>query len=165
MTCWSPNINIFRDPRWGRGHETYGEDPFLTSRLGVAFVQGLQGDHPRLSQSGGNAKHFAVHSGPEAKRHGFNAVVSQKDLCETYLPAFKACVQEGGAASVMSAYNAVNGEPCSANIELLQTILRDEWGFDGYVVSDCGAIHDIYKHHHKAKNYPECCRPGSSGRL
>ena len=155
LTCWSPNINIFRDPRWGRGHETYGEDPFLTSRLGVAFVQGLQGDHPGYLKVVATPKHFAVHSGPEGKRHSFNAVVSQKDLYETYLPAFKACVQEGKAASVMSAYNAVNGEPCSASVELLQTILRDEWGFDGYVVSDCGAIHDIYKNHHKAKNYPD----------
>lgn len=155
LTCWSPNINIFRDPRWGRGHETYGEDPFLTSRLGVAFIQGLQGDHPEYLKVIATPKHFAVHSGPEAERHHFDAVVSRKDLYETYLPAFKACVQEGRAASVMSAYNAVNGEPCSANIELLQHILRDEWGFDGYVVSDCGAIRDIYKNHHKAKNYPE----------
>jgi len=153
LTCWSPNINIFRDPRWGRGHETYGEDPFLTSRLGVAFVQGLQGDHPDYLKVVATPKHFAVHSGPEKKRHGFNAIVSQKDLYETYLPAFKACVQEGKAASVMSAYNAVNGEPCSASVELLQKILREEWGFDGYVVSDCGAIHDIHKHHKKAKNY------------
>ena len=155
LTCWSPNINIFRDPRWGRGHETYGEDPFLTSRLGVAFVQGLQGDHPDYLKVVATPKHFAVHSGPEAKRHSFDAVVSRKDLYETYLPAFKACVQEGRAASMMSAYNAVNGEPCSANVELLQKILREEWGFDGYVVSDCGAIHDIYKNHHKAKSYPD----------
>lgn len=154
LTCWSPNINIFRDPRWGRGQETYGEDPFLTSRMGVAFVQGLQGDHPEYLKVVATLKHFAVHSGPESQRHSFNAVVSRKDLYETYLPAFKAGVQEGKAASVMSAYNAVNGEPCSANVELLQNILRDEWGFDGYVVSDCGAIHDIYKNHRKAKNYP-----------
>ena len=153
LTCWSPNINIFRDPRWGRGHETYGEDPFLTSRLGVAFVQGLQGDHPDYLKVVATPKHFAAHSGPEKKRHGFNASVSQKDLHETYLPAFKACVQEGKAASVMSAYNAVNGEPCSASVELLQKVLREEWGFDGYVVSDCGAIHDIHTHHKKAKNY------------
>jgi beta-glucosidase len=153
LTYWSPNINIFRDPRWGRGHETYGEDPFLTSRLGVAFVQGLQGDHPEYLKVVATPKHFAVHSGPEGMRHSFNAVVSQKDLHETYLPAFKACIQEGKAASVMSAYNAVNGEPCSTNVELLQNILRDAWGFTGYVVSDCGAICDIYKNHHKAKNY------------
>jgi beta-glucosidase len=153
LTCWSPNINIFRDPRWGRGHETYGEDPFLTSRLGVAFVQGLQGDHPDYLKVVATPKHFVVHSGPEKIRHGFNAIVSQKDLYETYLPAFKACVQEGKAASVMSAYNAVNGEPCSASVELLQKILREEWGFNGYVVSDCGAIHDIHTHHKKAKNY------------
>ena len=153
LTCWSPNINIFRDPRWGRGHETYGEDPYLTSRLGVAFVQGLQGEDPDYLKVAATPKHFAVHSGPEKKRHGFNAIVSQKDLYETYFPAFKACVQEGKAASVMSAYNAVNGEPCSASVELLQKILREEWGFDGYVVSDCGAIHDIHKHHKKAKKY------------
>jgi len=152
LTCWSPNINIFRDPRWGRGHETYGEDPFLTSRLGVAFVQGLQGDHPDYLKVVATPKHFAVHSGPEKKRHGFNATVSQKDLYETYFPAFKACVQEGKAASVMSAYNAVNGEPCSGSVELLQKVLREGWGFDGYVVSDCGAIDDIHAHHKKAKN-------------
>jgi beta-glucosidase len=155
LTCWSPNINIYRDPRWGRGHETYGEDPFLTSRLGVAFVQGLQGDHPEYLKVVATPKHFAVHSGPEGVRHSFNAMVNQKDLYETYLPAFKACIQEGKAASVMSAYNAVNGEPCSASRLLLQKILREEWGFDGYVVSDCGAICDIYKNHHKAKNYPD----------
>jgi beta-glucosidase len=153
LTCWSPNINIFRDPRWGRGHETYGEDPYLTSRLGVAFVRGLQGEHPDYLKVVATPKHFAVHSGPEGQRHSFNAVVSRKDLYETYLPAFKACIQEAKAGSVMSAYNAVNGEPCSASIELLQKILREEWGFDGYVVSDCGAIHDIHTHHKKAKNY------------
>jgi beta-glucosidase len=153
LTCWSPNINIFRDPRWGRGHETYGEDPYLTSRLGVAFVRGLQGEHPEYLKVLATPKHFAVHSGPEGQRHSFNAVVSQKDLYETYLPAFKACIQEGKAASVMSAYNAVNGEPCSASGELLHKILREEWGFDGYVVSDCGAIHDIFKHHKKANDY------------
>ena len=153
LTCWSPNINIFRDPRWGRGHETYGEDPFLTSRLGVAFVRGLQGEHPDYLKVVATPKHFAVHSGPEGQRHSFNAVVSRKDLFETYLPAFKACVQEAKAGSVMSAYNAVNGEPCSASVELLQKILREEWGFDGYVVSDCGAIHDIHTQHKKAKNY------------
>jgi beta-glucosidase len=153
LTCWSPNINIFRDPRWGRGHETYGEDPFLTSRLGVAFVQGLQGEHPDYLKVVATPKHFAVHSGPEGQRHSFNVVVSRKDLYETYLPAFKACVQDAKAASVMSAYNAFNGEPCSASVELLQKILREEWGFDGFVVSDCGAIHDIHSHHKKAKNY------------
>jgi beta-glucosidase len=153
LTCWSPNINIFRDPRWGRGHETYGEDPFLTSRLGVAFVQGLQGEHPDYLKVVATPKHFAVHSGPEGKRHSFNSVVSRKDLYETYLPAFKACVQEAQAASVMSAYNAVNGEPCSASVELLQKILREEWGFDGFVVSDCGAVQDIQKHHKKTKSY------------
>jgi beta-glucosidase len=153
LTCWSPNINIFRDPRWGRGHETYGEDPYLTSRLGIAFVRGLQGERPDYLKVVATPKHFAVHSGPEGQRHSFSAVVSRKDLYETYLPAFKACVQEARTGSVMSAYNAVNGEPCSASFELLQKILREEWGFEGYVVSDCGAIHDIHTHHKKAKNY------------
>jgi len=147
LTFWSPNINIFRDPRWGRGQETYGEDPYLTARLGVAFVRGLQGDDPRYLKVVATPKHYAVHSGPEEGRHSFNAVVSQRDLLETYLPAFQACVQEGKAASVMGAYNRVNGEPCCASPTLLQKFLREAWGFDGYVVSDCGAIADIYKHH------------------
>jgi len=147
LTEWSPNINIFRDPRWGRGQETYGEDPYLTSRMGVAFVRGLQGEDPRYLKVVATPKHFAVHSGPEPLRHGFDARVSPKDLRETYLPAFQACVQEGHAASVMGAYNRVNGEPCCASPTLLQKILREEWGFDGYVVSDCGAIQDIHVHH------------------
>lgn len=147
LTYWSPNVNLFRDPRWGRGHETYGEDPFLTSRLGVAFVKGLQGNHPDYLKVIATPKHFAVHSGPEKDRHHFNAVVNKKDLYETYLPAFKACVQEGKAASIMAAYNAVNGEPAASNAYLLQDILRDEWGFDGFVVSDCGGIRDIHKNH------------------
>jgi beta-glucosidase len=147
LTFWSPNINIFRDPRWGRGQETYGEDPYLTAWMGVSFVQGLQGDDPTYLKLVATPKHFAVHSGPEANRHEFDAHVSERDLRETYLPAFEACIVEGKAASVMGAYNRVNGEPCCASPTLLQTILRQEWGFDGYIVSDCGAIYDIYAHH------------------
>ena len=147
LTFWTPNINIFRDPRWGRGHETYGEDPYLTSRIGVAFVKGLQGDDPKYLKVVATPKHYAVHSGPENARHHFDAKVSKKDLRETYLPAFKACIQEGGAMSVMGAYNRMNGEPCCASKTLLEDILRDEWGFDGYVVSDCGAINDIHQNH------------------
>ena len=128
LTFWSPNINIFRDPRWGRGHETYGECPFLTGRMGVAFVKGLQGDHPRYLKAVATPKHYAVHSGPEGKRHEFDAVVSQKDLYETYLPAFRECVVEGRAGSVMGAYNRTNGEPCCASTTLLENILRTEWG-------------------------------------
>jgi beta-glucosidase len=147
LTFWSPNINIFRDPRWGRGQETYGEDPYLTARMGVEFVRGLQGDDPRYLKVVATAKHFAVHSGPEPDRHHFDARPSERDLFETYLPAFRALVQEGGAASVMGAYNRVNGESASASQRLLLDILRRDWGFDGYVVSDCGAIDDIYKGH------------------
>lgn len=155
LTFWSPNINIFRDPRWGRGQETYGEDPFLTARLAVRFVQGLQGDDPTYLKTVATPKHFAVHSGPENERHFFNAVVSQRDLHMTYLPAFKACIVEGQAVSIMGAYNRVNGEACCASPTLLQTILRDDWGFQGYVVSDCGAIHDIYANHLLVKTAPE----------
>ena len=147
LTFWSPNINIFRDPRWGRGQETYGEDPYLTARLGVAFVKGLQGDDPRYLKLVATPKHYAVHSGPEHARHHFDARVDVRDLRETYLPAFKATVQEGGAWSIMGAYNRTNGEPCCASPTLLQKILRDEWGFEGYVVSDCGAINDIHLRH------------------
>jgi beta-glucosidase len=147
LTFWSPNINIFRDPRWGRGQETYGEDPYLTSRMGVEFVKGLQGDDPKYLKLVATAKHFAVHSGPEADRHHFDVHPSERDLYETYLPAFKALVQEGKAASVMGAYNRVNGESGSGSPRLLQDILRRDWGFSGYVVSDCGAIDDIYKNH------------------
>ncbi|HEX2311699.1 MAG TPA: glycoside hydrolase family 3 C-terminal domain-containing protein, partial [Vicinamibacterales bacterium] len=147
LTFWSPNINIFRDPRWGRGQETYGEDPFLTARMGVAFVKGLQGDDPRYLKVAATAKHYAVHSGPEADRHHFDARPSERDLRETYLPAFRALVQEAHVASVMSAYNRVHGESASASSRLLEDILRREWGFDGYVVSDCGAIDDIYRTH------------------
>lgn len=154
LTFWSPNVNIFRDPRWGRGQETYGEDPYLTGRLGVAFIKGLQGDDPKYLKVAACAKHFAVHSGPESLRHEFDAVVSQKDLRETYLPAFRDCVVEGKVESVMGAYNRTNGEPCCASPTLLQKILRDEWGFSGHVVSDCGAINDIHAHH-KATSTPE----------
>jgi len=148
LTFWSPNINIFRDPRWGRGQETYGEDPYLTSRLGVAFVRGLQGDDPRYLKVIATPKHYAVHSGPEPERHGFDAKASERDLRETYLPAFHATIVEGRAGSVMCAYNRTNGEPCCANKRLLTEILRGEWGFGGYVVSDCGAIYDIHTGHH-----------------
>jgi beta-glucosidase len=147
LTFWSPNINIFRDPRWGRGQETYGEDPYLTARMGVEFVKAMQGDDPRYLKVVASAKHFAVHSGPEADRHQFDVHPSERDLYETYLPAFRALVQEGGAYSVMGAYNRVNGESASASPRLLQQILRKDWGFDGYVVSDCDSIEDIYLHH------------------
>lgn len=146
LTFWCPNVNIFRDPRWGRGHETFGEDPYLTSRLGVAYIKGLQGDGIYL-RSAACAKHFAVHSGPEKGRHSFNAEVSQKDLWETYLPAFEACIKEAGAAGIMGAYNRLNGEACCGSKKLLKDILRDKWGFEGYVVSDCGAIADFHMHH------------------
>jgi beta-glucosidase len=146
LTFWSPNINIFRDPRWGRGQETFGEDPHLTSRLGVAFVKGLQGDDPRYLKVVSTPKHYAVHSGPEPERHGFDAITNERDLRETYLPAFRATVVEGKAAAVMCAYNRTNGEPCCAN-KRLYDILRNEWGFNGHVVSDCGAVDDIYKFH------------------
>ena len=146
LTFWSPNVNIFRDPRWGRGHETYGEDPYLTSRLGVAYVQGLQGDGEML-KSAACAKHFAVHSGPEAVRHEFDAKATKKDMAETYLPAFKACVQEAGVEAVMGAYNRTNGEPCCGHRELIQDLLRSEWGFEGHFVSDCWAIRDFHEHH------------------
>ena len=152
LTFWSPNINIFRDPRWGRGQETYGEDPYLTARLGVAFVKGLQGNDPRYLKVVATPKHYAVHSGPEPERHAFDAKVYERDLRETYLPAFRATVVEAQAASVMCAYNRTNTEPCCANNRLMMDILRKEWGFNGYVVSDCGAITDIWKGHHFAKS-------------
>jgi beta-glucosidase len=155
LTFWSPNINIFRDPRWGRGQETYGEDPYLTSLLGVAFVKGLQGDDPRYLKVVATPKHYAVHSGPEPERHAFDARAAERDLRETYLPAFRAAVVEGKAAGVMCAYNRTNGAPCCANKRLLTEILRGEWGFDGHVVSDCGAIEDIWKHHGFARSEPE----------
>jgi beta-glucosidase len=147
LTFWAPNVNIDRDPRWGRGQETYGEDPYLTSRLGVAYIKGIQGDDPKYLKAAACAKHFAVHSGPEAERHSFNAVVSQKDLWETYLPAFEAAVLEGDVAGVMGAYNRTNGEPCCGSKTLLLDILRKEWGFKGYTTSDCWAIKDFNENH------------------
>lgn len=153
LTFWSPNINIFRDPRWGRGQEIYGEDPYLTSRLGVAFVSGLQGNGEYM-KTAATAKHFAVHSGPEDLRHSFNAIASRKDMAETYLPAFKALVTEASVEAVMGAYNRVNGEACNASPHL-QHILRDEWGFEGHFVSDCWALRDIHESHHITKNAAE----------
>ncbi len=147
LTFWSPNINIFRDPRWGRGQETYGEDPYLTARMGVAFVHGLQGDDPVYRKLDATAKHLAVHSGPEADRHHFDARPSKRDLYDTYLPAFEALVKEGQVDAVMGAYNRVYGESASASQFLLRDVLRRDWGFKGYVVSDCWAIVDIWKHH------------------
>ncbi|MDV7185861.1 glycoside hydrolase family 3 C-terminal domain-containing protein [Lutibacter sp. TH_r2] len=147
LTFWSPNVNIFRDARWGRGQETYGEDPFLTSRIGVNFVKGLQGTNSKYMKAAACAKHYAVHSGPEEFRHEFNAVVSKKDLFETYLPAFKALVTEAKVEGVMGAYNRTQGEPCCGSPYLLQDILRKDWGFDGYIVSDCGAISDFHRFH------------------
>lgn len=147
LTFWSPNINIFRDPRWGRGHETYGEDPFLSGRLGCAFVKGLQQTDGKHMKAAACAKHFAAHSGPEKGRHSFNSEVKTKDLYETYLPAFEELVCEAQVEAVMGAYNALNGVPCCANEELLINILRERWGFKGHVVSDCGAIADIWKEH------------------
>jgi beta-glucosidase len=147
LDFWSPNINIFRDPRWGRGQETYGEDPFLTSRMGVAFVTGLQGDDPKYFQVIATPKHYAVHSGPEPSRHSVNVDATKHDMEDTYLPAFRATVTEGKAGSVMCAYNRVNGEPACANAFLLEDKLRAAWKFDGYVVSDCDAVADIQRGH------------------
>lgn len=146
LTFWSPNINIFRDPRWGRGHETYGEDPYLTSRLGVAYVNGLQGDG-EVMKAAACAKHFAVHSGPEALRHEFNAKADPKDMEETYLPAFEALVKEAHVEAVMGAYNRVNGEPCCGSKTLIRDILRGKWNFEGHFVSDCWAIKDFHENH------------------
>ena len=146
LTFWSPNINIFRDPRWGRGHETYGEDPYLTSMIGRAFVKGMQGDDKKYLKVAACAKHFAVHSGPENERHSFNAQVSKKDLYETYLPAFKSLV-DVNVDAIMCAYNRTNNDPCCGSNELIENILRKSWGFKGHVVSDCGAIFDINNNH------------------
>jgi len=148
LTPWSPNINIFRDPRWGRGQETYGEDPYLTARLGVAFVEGLQGNDPRYLKVVATPKHYAVHSGPEATRQTVNVEASRHDMMDTYLPAFRAAVTEAHADSVMCAYNSLNGEPACVNRVLLEELLRGAWKFGGYVVSDCGAIEDVSEHHH-----------------
>jgi len=155
ITFFSPNINIFRDPRWGRGQETYGEDPYLTGRLAVAFITGLQGDDPNHLTAVATAKHYAVHSGPEPLRHRFNAVVSQHDLEDTYLPAFRAAVVEGNVQAVMCVYNAVNGEPGCACSALLEETLRDAWGFEGFVTGDCNAVDDIYQHHKYVETAPE----------
>ncbi|MBQ4064747.1 MAG: glycoside hydrolase family 3 C-terminal domain-containing protein [Clostridia bacterium] len=148
LTMWSPNINLFRDPRWGRGHETYGEDPYLTGRMGAAFIRGLQGDHPKYRKTDATMKHYAVHSGPEKERHTFDAVVDDEDLYDSYLYAFRYCIDHAGPAAVMGAYNRVGGEACCASETLLQRILREEFGFEGYVVSDCGAVSDICNTHH-----------------
>lgn len=154
LTFWSPNINIFRDPRWGRGQETYGEDPFLTARMGSAFVKGLQGDNPHYLKTAAAAKHFAVHSGPEKGRHAFNAVVDEKDLRETYLYAFRQLV-DLGVESIMCAYNRLNGQPCCASNDLLNDILRKEWKFTGHIVTDCGAIDDMVTYHKFYENKTE----------
>lgn len=154
LTFWAPNVNIFRDPRWGRGQETYGEDPYLTARMGVAYVHGIQGSGKYL-RAAACAKHFAVHSGPEKLRHEFDAEVSEKDLRETYLAAFEALVKEAKVEAVMGAYNRFRGEPCCGSKQLLKKILRDEWGFDGHVVSDCWAISDFHLHHHVTATAPQ----------
>jgi beta-glucosidase len=155
LTVWSPNINIFRDPRWGRGQETYGEDPFLTARMGVSFVKGMQGNDVKYLKVIATPKHYAVHSGPEPLRHVFNAEISQRDFMDTYLPAFEACIREGKAQSVMGAYNRFRGEACCGSPYLLTHIIRDQWGFDGYVVSDCGAVYDIFGNHKIASSEAE----------
>ena len=154
LTFWSPNVNIFRDPRWGRGHETYGEDPYLTSRLGVRFVEGIQGNGP-VMKAAACAKHYAVHSGPEAIRHEFDAEVSMKDMWETYLPAFEALVKEADVEAVMGAYNRTNGEPCCGHKYLMEEVLRGKWEFDGHYTSDCWAIKDFHENHQVTKNARE----------
>lgn len=155
LTFWAPNVNIDRDPRWGRGQETYGEDPYLTARLGVSYIEGIQGDDPKYLKAAACAKHYAVHSGPEADRHSFDARVSQKDLWETYLPAFEAAVLEAGVAGVMGAYNRTNGEPCCGSKTLLLDILREEWGFKGYTTSDCWAVKDFNENHKVTESIEE----------
>ncbi|MCF8243350.1 MAG: glycoside hydrolase family 3 C-terminal domain-containing protein [Melioribacteraceae bacterium] len=155
LTFWTPNINIFRDARWGRGQETYGEDPFLTSYIGKAFVKGIQGDHPKYLKAASCAKHFVVHSGPEGIRHSFNATPSKKDFYETYLPAFESLVTEANVEGVMCAYNRTYDDPCCGSSFLMQDILRDQWKFDGYIVSDCWAIHDFYNYHKVNKDVVE----------
>ena len=155
LDFWAPNLNIFRDPRWGRGQETYGEDPFLIGRMGVAFVTGMQGDDPKYYRVIATPKHFAVHSGPEPTRHFADVDVSKHDELDTYEPAFRAAVVEGNAGSIMCSYNAINGEPACANEFLLQDQLRGKWGFQGYVVSDCGAVRDIFSGHHYRATQPQ----------
>ena len=160
LTFWSPNINIFRDPRWGRGHETYGEDPYLTGEMAVQFIRGLQGDHPRYLKVVATAKHYVVHSGPEPLRHSFNAVISERDFRDTYLAAFKKSVQQGRTYSVMCAYNRYMGEPCCGSIPLQEELLRGELGFEGYIVSDCGAIHDFHSGHQVVSSPEEAAAKG-----
>lgn len=162
LTFWSPNINIFRDPRWGRGQETYGEDPFLTGAIGTAFVSGLQGNNPHYLKSSACAKHYAVHSGPEWNRHTYNAQVSNYDLWDTYLPAFEQLVKEAKVTGVMCAYNSFFGQPCCGNDLLMTDILRNQWKFDGYVTSDCGGIEDFYKHH---KTHPNAANAAADAVL
>ncbi len=169
LSFYSPSINIYRDPRWGRGQETFGEDPYLTSRMGVAYIKGLQGDDPRYMKAAACAKHFAAHSGPEEIKFGFGVQVDWQDLYETYLPAFKAAVQDAEVESVMGAYSMMNGEPGASSRFLLTEVLRDEWGFTGYTTSDCGAIYKLLANgekskdtnsegsHSIAKTYPEAC--------
>ena len=164
LTFWSPNVNMFRDPRWGRGQETFGEDPYLAGRMGGAYVRGLQGDDPRYLKVAACAKHFAVHSGPESLRHGFDAKVSPRDLAEYYLPAFKALAVDAKVEAFMGAYSAINGTPCCANRWLLTDLLRGEWGFRGHVVSDVGAVRDICTgHHHRSDNVAACKAAISAG--
>jgi beta-glucosidase len=155
LTFYSPNVNIFRDPRWGRGHETFGEDPYLTGKLGVAFVKSMQGDNPKYFKTITTAKHFAVHSGPEPSRHEFDAKPNKRDLWETYLPAFKMLAQEGHVYSFMCAYNRLYGQPCCSDAFLLNDILRNKWGFKGFVATDCGAVYDFYMFHKTAKDSVE----------
>jgi beta-glucosidase len=155
LDFWAPNVNIFRDPRWGRGQETYGEDPFLTGRLAVAFVTGMQGDDPHYYRVISTPKHFAVHSGPEPTRHSADVTASKHDEVDTYLPAFRAAVVEGKADSVMCAYNSINGQPACANEFLLEDQLRGKWNFQGYVVSDCAAVRNIFSGHHYRDSQPE----------
>lgn len=160
LTFWSPNINIFRDPRWGRGHETYGEDPYLTGEMGVQFIRGLQGDHPKYLKTVATSKHYIVHSGPESTRHEFDAVVSERDFRDTYLPAFKKTVEKGQVYSVMCAYNRYMGEPCCGSVPLQEELLRGELGFKGYIVSDCGAIFDFHTGHNVVADREEAAAQG-----
>lgn len=155
LTFWTPNINIFRDPRWGRGQETYGEDPYLTAQMGKAMVNGLQGDNPKYLKTAAAAKHFAVHSGPEALRHEFNAIATEKDMYETYFPAFEVLVKEADVETVMAAYNRVNGHPAGGSDFLLNTVLRDKWGFSGHIVSDCWGLADFHQYHKVSANAVE----------
>ena len=164
LDFWSPNVNIFRDPRWGRGQESYGEDPYLSGRFAIAFVKGIQGDDPVYFKAIATPKHYAVHSGPEPLRHQFDAVITDEDLYTTYLPQFEAAIREGHAHSVMSAYNALDGVPDSCNKRLLTDILRTQWGFDGYVVSDDGSVADILNSHRYAQNAVADLGPGGKGR-